>query len=131
MKSFAIIRADNHLKVHTTLLDLRRYGRMVFSEPPKSISPDYADEILGKVMKRPLKNKCYAAALVSLNTSPSVAIGKLTKIHPPAHVVIVSSQHEVFEELGKNINILPEFSQRDNEMQENNKKKNQEIAAYY
>ncbi len=120
MKSFAIIRADSPIKVHTTLLDLRRYGQMVFSGPPKSISPDYADEILGKVMNRPLKNKCYAAALVSLNTSPSVAIGKLTTIHPPAHVVIVSSQHEVFEELGKNINILPEFSQRDNEMLQNN-----------
>ena len=116
MKSFAVIRADSTIKVHTTLLDLRRYGQMVFSGPPKSISPDYADEILGKVMKCPLKNKCYAAALVSLNTNPGVAIGKLIKIHPPAHVVIVSSQHEVFEELGRNINILPEFSQRDNEM---------------
>jgi len=67
MKSFAIIRADSPIKVHTTLLDLRRYGQMVFSGPPKSISPDYADEILGKVMNRPLKNKCYAAALVSLD----------------------------------------------------------------
>lgn len=129
MKSFAIIRADNQLKVRTTLLDLRRYGRMVFSGPPKSISPDYADEILGKVLNRPLKNKCYAAALVSMNTSPSVAIGKLTKIHPPAHVVIISSQHEVFEELGHNINILPEFSKRENEILQNNEKKNQEIAA--
>ena len=67
-------------------------------------------------MKRPLKNKCYAAALVSLNTSPSVAIEKLTKIHPPAHVVIVSSRHEVFEELEGNIDVMPEFSQQDNEM---------------
>ena len=41
MKSFAVIRADNNIKVHTTLLDLRRYGQMVFSGQPKCISPDY------------------------------------------------------------------------------------------
>ena len=54
MRSFAVIRADSTIKVHTTLLDLRRYGQMVFSGQPKSISSDYADEILRKVMKRPV-----------------------------------------------------------------------------
>lgn len=112
MKSFAVIRADNPMKVHTALLDLRRYGRMVFAGPPKSIPPDYADEILTKVIKCPLKNKCYAAALVTLNTSPSVAIGKLSKIHPPAHVIIVSSKHDVYDELVKNVDIFPEFEIR-------------------
>ena len=112
MKSFAVIRADTNLKVHTTLLDLRRYGRIVFAGPPKSMSPDYADEILGKVINRPLKNKCNSAAVVSLNTIPSVAIGKLTKIHPPAHVVIVSSKHEIYDELVENFEILPEFETR-------------------
>lgn len=109
MKSFAVVRAESHAKVQTALLDLRRYGRIAFSGPPKFISPDYADEILEKVMKRPLKNKCVYAALVSLNTIPSVAIGKLTKIHPPAHVVIISSNYDVFEELTKKYDMLPEF----------------------
>ena len=112
MKSFAVIRADTNIKIHTTLLDLRRYGRMVFDGPPKSMSPDYADEILGSVIKRPLKNKCNSAAVVSLNTIPSVAIGKLTKIHPPAHVVIVSSKHDIYNELVENFEILPDFEVR-------------------
>jgi hypothetical protein len=112
MKSFAVIRADTNVKIHTTLLDLRRYGRMVFTGPPKSMSPDYADEILGKVINRPLRNRCQSAAVVSLDTIPSVAIGKLTKIHPPAHVVIVSSKHDIYNELVENFEILPEFEIR-------------------
>jgi len=132
MKSFAVIRADTNLKVHTTLLDLRRYGRIVFAGPPKSMSPDYADEILGKVINRPLKNKCNSAAVVSLNTIPSVAIGKLTKIHPPAHVVIVSSKHEIYDELVENFEILPEFEGRKPIMIHSKEEVNvQEIAADY
>ncbi|KAF5423389.1 MAG: hypothetical protein C00003105_00597 [ANME-2 cluster archaeon HR1] len=132
MKSFAVIRADTNLKVHTTLLDLRRYGRIVFAGPPKSMSPDYADEILGKVINRPLKNKCNSAAVVSLNTIPSVAIGKLTKIHPPAHVVIVSSKHEIYDELVENFEILPEFEARKPIMIHGEEEVNvQEITADY
>ena len=132
MKSFAVIRADTSLKVHTTLLDLRRYGRMVFADPPKSMSPDYADEILGKVINRPLKNKCSSAAVVSLNTVPSVAIGKLTKIHPPAHVVIVSSKHDIYDELVENFEILPDFEARKHLLIRNEEEVNiQEVAANY
>lgn len=116
MKSFAVVRADSTLKVHTALLDLRRYGRMVFAGTPKYISPDYADEILTRVVRRPLKNKCYSAAVVPLNTTPSVAIGKLSKIHPPAHVVIVSSKHDIFDELKNNVGNFPEFEIRKKEV---------------
>lgn len=109
MKSIAVVRADSNLKVHTALLDLRRYGRIVFAEPPKTLAPEYADDILTSVLNCPLKNKCSAAAVVLLNTSPSVAIGKLSKIHPPAHVVIVSSKHDIYDELAKNVELFPDF----------------------
>jgi len=46
MESFAVIRADSAIKVHTALLDLRRYGKIEFSDVPKLISSDYADDIL-------------------------------------------------------------------------------------
>lgn len=129
MKSIAVVRADSNSKVHTTLLDLRRYGRMVFAEPPKIITPEYADDILTSVLKCPLKNKCSAAAIVLLNTSPSVAIGKLSKIHPPAHVVIVSSKHEIYDELMQNIEVFPEFEVRKEQLDQ--QAKTQEVMAAY
>lgn len=130
MQSFAVIRADNITKVHTTLLDLRRYGRMVFAGPPKTIAPEYADTILSSVLKCPLRNNCCAAAIVLLNTSPSVAIGKLSKIHPPAHVVIVSSKHEIYPELMINIDMLPDFEVR-REQIDRDSQKVREAVTYY
>jgi hypothetical protein len=109
MESFAVIRADSPIKVHTTLLDLRRYGRMVFSGVPKFISSDYADDILTEVLNTHLRNKCRSAAVVSLNTVPSVAIGKLSKIHPPAHVIIISPKYDIFQELKNDIASFPRF----------------------
>jgi hypothetical protein len=109
MESFAVIRADSAIKVHTALLDLRRYGQMVFSDVPKLISSNYADDILTEVLCTQLRNKCHSAAVVSLKTVPSVAIGKLSKIHPPAHVIIISPQYNIFEELKNNIASFPRF----------------------
>ncbi|MDF1556829.1 MAG: DUF356 domain-containing protein [ANME-2 cluster archaeon] len=109
MKSFAVIRADSAVKVHTALLDLRRYGRIAFAGVPKFISSDYADDILTAVLSTPLRNRCHSAAVVSLTTIPSEAIGKLSKIHPPAHIIIISPKHEIFNELKDSIDIFPDF----------------------
>ncbi|TFH46134.1 MAG: DUF356 domain-containing protein [ANME-2 cluster archaeon] len=129
MKSIAVVRADSNSKVHTTLLDLRRYGHMVFAEQPKIITPEYADDILISVLRCPLKNKCSAAAVVILNTSPSVAIGKLSKIHPPAHVVIVSSKHDIYDELMENIELFPDFEVRKEQLDQ--RVQTQELLAAY
>lgn len=112
MKSFAVIRADSANKVHTALLDLRRYGRMAFCGVPKFISSAYADDILTEVLTTPLRNKCNSAAVVPLNTVPSVAIGKLSKIHPPAHIIIISPKHDIFEDLKDGIDSFPDFEVR-------------------
>ncbi|MCL7413760.1 MAG: DUF356 domain-containing protein [ANME-2 cluster archaeon] len=109
MESFAVIRADSATKVNTALLDLRRYGRMVFSDVPKYITADYADEILTEVLSTQLRNKCHSAAVVPLKTIPSVAIGKLSRIHPPAHIIIISPKYDVFEELKSEISSFPKF----------------------
>ncbi len=60
-------------------------------------------------MKSPLKNACENASIVPLKEDASAAIGRLRKIHPPAHVIIVSPRHEIFYELSNYIDILPEI----------------------
>ncbi|MBW6517201.1 MAG: DUF356 domain-containing protein [ANME-2 cluster archaeon] len=109
MESFAVVRADSATKVNTALLDLRRYGRMVFSDVPKYITSDYADEILTEVLCTQLRNKCRSAAVVPLKTIPSVAIGNLSRIHPPAHIIIISPKYDIFEELKSDIASFPRF----------------------
>lgn len=109
IKSFAVIRGDNADKVNVALHDLEHYGKIRFASKPKRIEPLYADNLLVSVAGVPLKAKCNSAALVELDNNAGAAISKLRKIHPPAHVVIVSPRHEVYEELMDKSELYPEF----------------------
>lgn len=109
MNSFAVVRADDISKVKTALCDLIRYAGLSFVGKPKKLEPTFADNILIHVMKSPLKCTCGAASIVTLNEEASAAIGRLRKIHPPAHVIIVSPRHEIYYELEDYIDILPDI----------------------
>ncbi|MEZ5334775.1 MAG: DUF356 domain-containing protein [Methanolobus sp.] len=109
VKSFAVIRGDNADKVNVALHDLEHYGRMRFVSKPKRIEPIFADNLLVSVAGVPLRAKCNSAALVELDNNAGAAISKLRKIHPPAHVVIVSPRHDVYEELMDKSELYPEF----------------------
>jgi len=115
MKSFAIIRAENSGKVNVALRDLVRYGHMSFDDSPKRMDPQIADKVLVDVMNTPLRNACGSAAIVPLEDQASVAIGRLKKIHPPAHVIIISPRHAMFSHLEKDINEMPEMDLRSQE----------------
>ncbi|MCL7476107.1 MAG: DUF356 domain-containing protein [Methanosarcinales archaeon] len=109
MKSFAVIRADSSSKVNIALRDLVRYGHMSFDDSPKQMDPRKADNVLVDVMHTNLKSPCGSAAVVPLGDHASSAIGRLKKIHPPAHVIIVSPQHSIFSKLASDIDKLPEM----------------------
>ncbi|MDY0266166.1 MAG: DUF356 domain-containing protein [Methanimicrococcus sp.] len=113
MKSFALIRADDPDKVKIALHDLETYGHMQFSENPKNIATKYADQILTSVMDVTLKTECCSASLVRLETPPGAAISNLKKIHPPAHIIIISPRHEnIYEELSSNYDNFPDFDRK-------------------
>jgi len=109
MKSFALVRADDPVKVRIALHDLETYGDIQFSTNPRCIENDYADALLVSVMGVSLRSKCNSAALVELKTNAGAAISRLKKIHPPAHVVIISPKHQVFKEITGEFQKYPEF----------------------
>ncbi len=109
MNSMAVVRADDASKVKIALYDLVRYANLTFSDRARKLEPTFADNILTHIMKSPLKACCSSAAIVSLDDQASVAIGRLRKIHPPAHVIIVSPRHEIYHELANYVDILPEI----------------------
>ncbi len=109
MNSMAVVRADDVSKVKIALYDLVRYANLTFSDKARKLEPTFADNILVHIMKSPLKACCSAAAIVPLEDPPSLAIGRLRKIHPPAHVIIVSPRHEIYHELVNYVDILPEI----------------------
>lgn len=109
MNSFAVVRADDMSKVKISLCDLVRYAHLTFDGKPRRLEPAFADNILIQVMKSPLRTCCEAASIVCLNEDASAAIGRLRKIHPPGHIIIVSPRHEMYGELSSYIDILPEI----------------------
>ena len=109
MNSMAVVRADDMSKVKTAICDLIRYGQLTFVDKARRLEPTFADNILVHVMKSPLRMSCEAAAIVPLVDEASAAIGRLRKIHPPAHVIIVSPRHEIYHELVNYVDILPEI----------------------
>lgn len=108
MNSMAVVRADDASKVRIALYDLVRYANLTFSDHARKLEPTFADNILTHIMKSPLRACCSSAAIVPLEDQASVAIGRLRKIHPPAHVIIVSPRHEIYHELVNYVDILPE-----------------------
>lgn len=109
MNSFAVIRGDDISKIKTVLCDLIRYAHLTFDGKPRKLEPAFADNILIHVMNSPLRTCCEAASIVPLNEDASVAIGRLRKIHPPGHVIIVSPRYEIYHELENFVDILPEI----------------------
>jgi hypothetical protein len=109
MNSMAVVRADDASKVKIALYDLIRYANLTFSDGARKLDPTFADNILTHIMKSPLRACCSSAAIVPLEDQASVAIGRLRKIHPPAHVIIVSPRHEIYHELVNYVDILPEI----------------------
>ncbi len=110
INSLAVVRADDISKVKIALCDLVRYARLTFAGRARRLEPAFADNILIHVMKSPLKTCCEAASIVPLTDEASAAIGRLRKIHPPAHVIIVSPRHEIYHELINYVDILPEIN---------------------
>lgn len=112
MKSLAVIRADSNTKVNIAIRDLVRYGHISFDDSPKKMDPQKADKVLTNVMNTNLRNTCNSAAVVPLGDHASAAIGRLKKIHPPAHIIIVSPRHSMYSNLVKDIDNMPEMDIR-------------------
>lgn len=108
-KSLAVVRGHDMARVKTALCDLLRFAGLTFVDSPRRCEPVFADNILVHVMNNPLKSCCEAAAVVPLAEDASAAIGRVRKIHPPAHVIIVGPRHEIYHEIVNYVDVLPEI----------------------
>ena len=97
--TIVLVRADSFQKVNIALADLVRYGGMKIRGDPKIIPPALSDWAFEKISgEKPRKNfRAHVVAQVDL--PPRKAIGRLMDIHPPAHVLVVPPDTEVWEEL--------------------------------
>ncbi len=106
MKSLAIVRAADILKLNSKLSDLNRAG-LDFESKPKEINPASIEKILPVNTSGENYEVC---ALICLNHEPEFLQEKL-KISPlDSDVIVIDDSHKYFEYFVKLIPVLPDLA---------------------
>ena len=102
-----LIRANSQGKILNALADIERHANLKIAGKPKILDPQVADKIAKGILKQNLRTKCEIAALVKVLEDTTKSIMHIKKIHPPAHLVVISDEYKEFKEIKQIYNKLP------------------------
>jgi hypothetical protein len=94
-----LIRADDKKKILNSLADLERHAHLKINGKPKIVPPELADEVIGRILKQKIKRKSKRAVMVMVEEDTTKSIMQVRKIHPPAHLVVISDEYEDYSNL--------------------------------
>ncbi len=94
-----LVRTDNFHKASIALADLVRYGGMNIQGDRCIVPPALSDWGFEHVSGEKRRTKFNAHVVAQVDLSPAKAIGRLTDIHPPAHVLVIPPNTGAWEEL--------------------------------
>lgn len=94
-----LVRGENNAKLLSAISDLEKHANLYLVTTPKIIDSDFADNLVEQILNSKLKTKSNVATafFVKEDTTPSII--QVKKIHPPAHVVVVSDEYDGYSEL--------------------------------
>ncbi len=101
-----LIRAEDQGKLLNTIADIERHAGLKVAGKPRIINPQKADEIAGKILKQQLRSKSNIAVLLRVEDDTTKSIVNIQKIHPPAHVIVISEEYKEFNALKKSFHEL-------------------------
>ncbi|CDG64617.1 MAG: uncharacterized protein PWQ15_1554 [Methanobacterium sp.] len=107
--SLILIRAENQAKLLNSLADIERHAGLKINGSPRIIKNKVADKYAKSIMKDELRSKSKIAVLISVQEDATLSILRIRKIHPPAHVVVISEEYDQWKALQKLFNTLPLF----------------------
>ena len=99
-----LIRGENNSKILNAIADVERHANLNLVTKPKVIDAKYADKIVENILKAPLRTKSNVAAAFRIKEDTATAIVQIKKIHPPAHIVVISNDYDDYKELNKTMN---------------------------
>ena len=97
--TIVLIRAENQTKILNSLADIERHAGLKINGKPRIIDNELADKYAKSIMKDRLRSKSKIAVLVSVKEDATLSILKIRKIHPPAHLVVISEEYRQWEEI--------------------------------
>ena len=104
-----LIRAENQKKLLNTLADIERHAKLKIEGKPRVIASESADKIVKEIIKQKLRSKSEIAVITKVEDDTTKSIVHVRKIHPPAHVMVISEEYKEFKEIEKKFNELPPF----------------------
>ncbi len=103
--SLILLRADNQAKLLNSIADIERHAGLKIKGKPRLVGNEFADKLAENILKKQLRKKSSVSAVVNVEENATKSIMQVKKIHPPAHIIIVSDEYPEFQTLKK------EFSQ--------------------
>ena len=102
--ALVLIRGENNSKILNAIADVERHANLNLTTKPKVIDAKYADKIVENILKAPLRTKSNVATAFRIKEDTATAIVQIKKIHPPAHIVVISNDYDDYKELNKTVN---------------------------
>ncbi len=107
--ALVLIRGESNSKLLNSIADLERHGNLNLVSKPKIIDAKFADRLVENILKSKLRTKSNVATSFFIKEDTTLSIVKIKKIHPPAHVVIISDEYEGYNDLKKKLETAPNF----------------------
>ncbi len=94
-----LVRADKNTKILNALADLERHAKLNILGKPRILPASTADKFIKSILKQELKSKTKFAVMVKVNEDTTKSIMQVKKIHPPAHIMVLSREYADYQEL--------------------------------
>lgn len=104
-----LIRGENNSKLLNAIADMERHGNLNLATKPKIIDAKFADSLVEKILNSKIRTSSKVATAFFVKEDITLSIMQIKKIHPPAHVVVVSDEYDVFNQLKNKLNNAPDF----------------------
>lgn len=96
-----LIRGESNAKLLTTISDLEHHANLNLISTPKGIDPYFADSLVEGILNSKLRTKSNVATAFFVKEDTTLSILQIKKIHPPAHVVVVSDEYDGYNKLSE------------------------------
>ena len=105
-----LIRGENNSKLLSAISDMEKHGNLNLSTNPKIIDAEFADSLVEGILHSKLKTKSNVATAFFVKEDTTLSIMQVKKIHPPAHVVVVSDEYDGYRKLKNMLDSADNFS---------------------
>lgn len=107
--ALVLIRAENKSKLLNSIADLERHANLNLASKPKVIDSEFADKLVESILKSELRSRSKIATSFFVKEDTTFSIVQIKKIHPPAHVVVISDEYDGYDELKEKLSKAPNF----------------------